>query len=106
MMERSNPKSVERLRAKGRSYYVSAAHAASFALRVFARTLAEALVFSSVVIALPSVRATKSAQQKTLGGGANQGSDEHEERPRLSFNERRYASMQYDSYACVFMRGR
>ncbi|HJS79102.1 MAG TPA: hypothetical protein VJ748_00640, partial [Vitreimonas sp.] len=35
------------------------------------------------------------------GGGACQGSDEHK-RPRLSFNERRYASPQYDSYAFAF----
>ncbi len=105
-MERSNPESVERLRSNGRSVYVSAAHAASFALRVSARTFAEAIRFSSRDIALPSAGAVANRATKNPGGGANQGSDEHEERPRLSFNERRYASMQYDSYAFVFMRGR
>lgn len=99
-MERSSPKSVERFRANGRSCYGSAAHAASFARSVSARAFAEAMVALSRVIALPSVRAgkprNKKPQQKTLGGGANQGSDEHEERPRLSFNERRYV-VRYDS---------
>lgn len=82
--------------------YVSAAHAASAARCVSARTFAEGSRCNSRDIALPSARTAETAQQKTLAGGAYQGSDEHK-RPRLSFNERRYASPQYDSYAFVFI---
>lgn len=65
-MERSNPESVERLRENDRSCYVSAAHAASLAQRVSARTIAESMLSKSRDIALPSARTDQTAQQKTL----------------------------------------
>lgn len=64
-----NPESVERLRANGRSCYVSAAHAASFVRSVSARTFAEALVANSRDIALAPLTRFETAQQKTLEAG-------------------------------------
>lgn len=75
-MERSNPESVERLRENGRSGYISAAHAASFARSVSARTFAEAMASNSRDIALPFRLRGANRATKNPGGGAYQGSDE------------------------------